>query len=57
MEHMTTLFDELADSLSKDQTQLDLVKQAHGAPIRLLQMSTARLWIFNDGFRLTIPTE
>jgi hypothetical protein len=53
---MNNFFDELASYLQTDKTQLDLVKPTHGAPIRLLQMSTARLWIFNDGFRLTIPT-
>ena len=53
---MDTLFNELKTYLELDRAQISDEIAAHGEPIRLLQMSSARAWIFSDGFRLTIPS-
>ena len=53
---MDSLFTELKTYLERDRAQIINEIAAHGEPIRLLKMSTARAWIFSDGFRLTIPS-
>ena len=53
---MTNLFQELKTYLERDRAQIEPEIAEHGDPIRLLQMSSAHLWIFSDGYRLTISS-
>ncbi len=54
---MNESFTQLASYYHMDEAQLNEASADHGAPLRLVMLSSVRMWIFDDGFRLNIPHE